>query len=167
MIIEIHVVVSSTYMLFACIHLNIVELLLYVRYCARQDRKCSSELERVLCLFVIYNQHLPGLRRGELTLERAPQHLSWTLKARLDFSRWGGEEGTFLATIRGGKWQGVFMNDHLVGHIVEAEWWNEPSGAAAGDKEPDHSRLALNAGVASLSSVFIYWCTICIFWGKV
>ena len=50
----------------------------------------------------------------------------------------------------------MFKNDHVAGHSVGAEWWKEPSGAAAGGKGPDLGRLALNTGVESLSSVFTH-----------
>lgn len=72
----------------AYIHL-IIKYLLYVRYCVRQDQKYSYELEKILYPFVIYNQHLLVLNRVELILEKAPQHLSWTLKTGMDFPRWG------------------------------------------------------------------------------
>lgn len=69
--------------MFACIYLNIIEHLSYLKYRGRQDWKCSNELERILCLFVNYNQHLPVLRKVELTLEKALQHLNLGMKWHL------------------------------------------------------------------------------------
>ena len=93
------------------------------------------------------------------------------LKGGLDFLRWGWEKRKerqlSKSLFRGGKWQRMFKNDHLAGHSVGAEWWDEPSGAAAGDKGPDLGRLALNTKMESLSSVFTHWGTICVFGGMV
>lgn len=152
--------------MFSYIHLNIVERLLYGRYSARHGQKDSNELEMILCPFVIYNQHLPVLKRIEPdSISAGRWRWDW-----ISLGRGGerGNRGNFLSNyseVESGR-------EYLRMTIWQGTVWEQNDGMSQEEqlqeinKRPDWSRLALNTGVKSLSSVLTHWCTACVFRGK-